>query len=82
MWMEAHPDATLSDLAEVLDTRGPRVTAWSTGSEKRQPPYEVLVRLANALEMAIVLVPEGIRVVDNRGLTKGQLYQRRPGENW
>lgn len=47
IWRAQHPDKRYSDLAEILGVRRPDIAQWASGSDKRKPPWNVVMWLCS-----------------------------------
>jgi len=62
LWVHEEEGRNYQDLAESLKYDVPRVSGWATGSGT-SPPWHVLMSLCHELGLAVLVTPQGAKVV-------------------
>lgn len=60
LWLAANPGVPMGKLSEVLDAPKQKVSQWATGSGDTRPPWHVIMKLCQILDVVVVLSPAGL----------------------
>lgn len=60
LWIAANPGVPLVKLWEILDVPKQKGSQWATGSGDTRPPWHVIMKLCQILDVVVVLSPAGL----------------------